>query len=103
MPRALIIILNTEEDLTLKELSCADKVPRLTKQRAIALRLNAHGWNVPQIAQYLGWAQQTVRCKRDELAGRVFEDEYELAIAVIEGIENRALQGQYQVKRFMFN
>jgi transposase len=61
MPRALKIILTTEEDLTLKELSCADKVPRRTKQRAIALRLNAHGWNVPEIAQYLGWAQQTVR------------------------------------------
>lgn len=41
--------------------------------------------------------------KRDELAGRVFEDEYELAIAIIEGIENRAMQGQYQVERFMFN
>ncbi|MDM9582982.1 transposase [Nostoc sp. GT001] len=41
--------------------------------------------------------------KRDELAGRVFDDEYELAIAIIEGIENRAVQGQYQVERFMFN
>lgn len=61
MPSALRIILTTEEDLTLKELSCADKVPHRTKQRAIALRLNAHGWNVPQIAKYLGWAQQTVR------------------------------------------
>ncbi|MEH2463547.1 helix-turn-helix domain-containing protein [Nostoc sp.] len=27
----------------------------------IALRLNAHGWNVPQVVEYLGWAQQTVR------------------------------------------
>lgn len=61
MPSALRIILTAEEDLTLKELSCADKVPRRTKQRAIGLRLNAHGWNVPQIAEYLGWAQQTVR------------------------------------------
>ena len=41
--------------------------------------------------------------KRDELACRVFEDEYELAIAIIEGIENRATQGHYQVERFMFN
>ena len=47
-----------------------------------------------------------------ELACRVFEDEYELAIAlcavplaiaIIEGIENRAAQGHYQVERFMFN
>jgi len=67
MPSALRIILTAEEDRTLKELSCADKVPRRTKQRAMpsavnyALRLNAHGWNVPQVAEYLGWAQQTVR------------------------------------------
>ncbi|WP_339378448.1 hypothetical protein [Calothrix sp. NIES-2100] len=47
MPSALRIILTAEEDRTLKELSCADQVPRRTKQRAIALRLNAHGWNVP--------------------------------------------------------
>jgi hypothetical protein len=47
MQSALRIILTAEEDRTLKELSCADKVPRRTRQRAIALRLNAHGWNVP--------------------------------------------------------
>ena len=41
--------------------------------------------------------------KLDELASRVFEDEYDLAIAIINGIENRAAQGQYQVERFMFN
>lgn len=41
--------------------------------------------------------------KRDELASRVFEDEYDLALAIIDGIENRATQGQYQVERFTFN
>ncbi|WP_279432940.1 hypothetical protein [Nostoc sp. 106C] len=41
--------------------------------------------------------------KRDELAVRVFEDEYELAIAIIEGINHRAKQGQYPVERLMFN
>lgn len=41
--------------------------------------------------------------KRDELAGQVFEDEYELAIAIINGINNRANHGQYQVERFTFN
>lgn len=39
----------------------ANGVPVRIKQRAIALRLNAHGWNVPKIAEYLEWAQQTVR------------------------------------------
>ncbi|MDZ7993696.1 MAG: hypothetical protein RMX69_15910 [Nostoc sp. EspVER01] len=41
--------------------------------------------------------------KRDELAGQVFEDEYELAIAIMDGINHRAKQGQYQVERFTFN
>ncbi|WP_158680608.1 hypothetical protein [Nostoc sp. 'Lobaria pulmonaria (5183) cyanobiont'] len=41
--------------------------------------------------------------RRDELAGQVFEDEYELAIAIINGINNRANHRQYQVERFTFN
>lgn len=54
-------VLNSEEDRTLLELSCADGVPERTKQRGTAVRLNAYGWNVPQIAQYLDWHQHTVR------------------------------------------
>ena len=45
----------------MRELSCANSVPQRTKQRAMALRLNAYGWNVPGIAKYLEWAEQTVR------------------------------------------
>jgi putative transposase len=41
--------------------------------------------------------------KRDELAGQIFEDEYELASALIDGINHKAKQGQYSVERFMFN
>ncbi len=41
--------------------------------------------------------------KTHELAGRIFEDEYDLALAVIEGVEARAQQGQYATKRFLFN
>ena len=33
----------------------------VTALSAIALRLNAYGWNVPKITQYLDWAEQTVR------------------------------------------
>jgi transposase len=61
MPAPLRIKLNETEDETLKELSYADSVPRRTKARATALRLNAQGWNVPDIAEHLGWSQQTVR------------------------------------------
>lgn len=61
MPAPLRIKLNDAEDKTLKALSYADSVPRRTKSRATALRMNAQGWNVPDIAEHLGWTQQSVR------------------------------------------
>lgn len=61
MPAPIRVTLNTEEARTLLELSCADGVPLRTKQRALVIRLNAHGWNAPQIAQYLDWHEHTVR------------------------------------------
>lgn len=53
MPAALRVKLNPEEERTLRELSSANGVPVRIKQRALAVRLNAHGWNVPKIAEYL--------------------------------------------------
>ena len=41
--------------------------------------------------------------KRQELGGYVFEDEYDLALAIIEGLENRGQQGNYFVERLLFN
>ncbi len=41
--------------------------------------------------------------KTHELAGRIFEDEYDLAIAVIDGVEARAQRGKYYTERFLFN
>lgn len=38
-----------------------------------------------------------------ELVGRMFEDEYELALAVIERVEACAQRGNYDIKRFLFN
>ena len=61
MPAALKITLTTEENQTLQELEVAQTVPRRTKQRAMALRLNAKGWKVKEIADYLKWAESTVR------------------------------------------
>lgn len=61
MPAALRITLTTEENKTLQELEVAQAVPRRTKQRATALRLNAKGWKVSAIADYLEWAESTVR------------------------------------------
>ncbi|MBD2612387.1 transposase [Nostoc punctiforme FACHB-252] len=37
--------------------------------------------------------------KRYELSSHIFDDEYELAIALIETIENRANNGNYSVER----
>ena len=61
MPAPLRISLSLEEDITLQELSTANGVPRRTKLRATAVRLNASGWNVPKIAVYLKQSPQTVR------------------------------------------
>lgn len=43
------------------------------------------------------------RLKEDELAGRMFETEYDLAIAVIEAIDSRNAKKGLQVERFHFN
>lgn len=41
--------------------------------------------------------------KRDELASRVFEDEVDLAHAIMTGIETRGQRGGCSVERFIFN
>lgn len=61
MPAGLKIALTLDEDLTLKELELGKEVPRRTKHRASVLRLNSRGWTVKAIADYLGWAESTVR------------------------------------------
>ena len=41
--------------------------------------------------------------KTHELAGRMFEDEYDLALAVMDGVEVRGHRGRYSTERFKFN
>lgn len=41
--------------------------------------------------------------KSDELCGRMFEDEYELALAAVDGVEARGQRGGYTTERFRFN
>ena len=43
------------------------------------------------------------RLKEDEIAGRMFEDEYDLAMAVIEAVDSRAEGAGYQAFRFRFD
>lgn len=40
--------------------------------------------------------------KRESFASRLFEDEYDLALALIEAIEQRGHKGNYAVERFKF-
>ena len=61
MPVPLQIHLSEEDDRRLEDLSYSNQVRRRSKQRATALRLNACGWNVKQVAEYLDWAEQIVR------------------------------------------
>lgn len=41
--------------------------------------------------------------KTHEIAGQMFEDEYDLAIAVMAGMEARSINSGYTLKRFKFN
>ena len=41
--------------------------------------------------------------KADELAGQMFEDELDLAYAVIDGVETRAQRANYTTEQFKFN
>ncbi|MBV9387901.1 MAG: transposase [Chroococcidiopsidaceae cyanobacterium CP_BM_ER_R8_30] len=47
--------------------------------------------------------EEWLHLKYDELAAQVFEDEYELALALFEAIEARGRRGGYPVERFKFN
>ena len=47
--------------------------------------------------------EQWLHLKRDELQGRVYGDEYELVLGIIEGMNHRAEQNNYKVERFTFN
>ena len=46
---------------------------------------------------------QWLHLKRQELAARVFDDEYDLTLAIIQGLENRGQQNNFAVERLMFN
>lgn len=41
--------------------------------------------------------------KTHEIAGRMFEDEYDIAMAVMDGMEARSVAGDYALERFKFN
>lgn len=46
--------------------------------------------------------EQWHQLKIHEIAGQMFEDEYDLAMAVIQGMETRSQSGEYTLERFKF-
>ena len=46
---------------------------------------------------------QWLHLKRDELRGRVFQDEYDLVEGIIFGMNHRGEEGGFEVERFIFN
>lgn len=57
----------------------------------------------PYSAQMNRIEDQWHQLKTHEIAGQIFEDEYDLAIAVIKGMETRSQTGGYTLERFRFN
>jgi hypothetical protein len=41
--------------------------------------------------------------KEHEIAGQMFDNEYDLALAVMEGMKARSEAGNYHLERFIFN
>lgn len=70
MPAPLRIILTQADDEMLSELRVATTVPQRTRDRAHMLRLNAQGWNVPDIAEMFECHQHTVRATIKRWQGR---------------------------------
>ena len=60
MGARLRVFLTQKQDKTLLNLRTAN-IPQKVKDRALVIRLNAHGWYVERIAAHFNWASQTVR------------------------------------------
>ena len=41
--------------------------------------------------------------KTHDIAGRMFEDEHDLVLAIMDGMEARSVKGGYILERFKFN
>ena len=70
MPAPIRVILSTEEFEMLRELRLATTVPQRTRDRAHLLRLNAQGWNTPELAELFEIHPHTVRTTIKRWEGR---------------------------------
>jgi hypothetical protein len=60
MGARLRVFLTQKQDKTLLHLRTAN-IPQKVKDRALVIRLNAHGWYVENITAHFNWPSQTVR------------------------------------------
>lgn len=74
-----------------------ERIPVWSKQGLVLFFLPPYSPEMNRIEE------QWLHLKRQELAGRVFDDEYDLSLAIIQGLENRGQQGNFSVKRLTFN
>jgi len=61
MPAPVRVVLNEEEDRTLRELRLASTVSQRVRDRGHIVRLNAQGWNAPALADIFEYCEHTVR------------------------------------------
>ena len=57
----------------------------------------------PYCSQMNRIEEQWHQLRTHEIAGRMFEDEYDLALAIMDGMEARSVKGGYTLERFKFN
>lgn len=73
-------------------------------QQVIWERLGLYIFFLPKYCSEMNRIEtEWLRLKADELAGQMFEDEYDLALAVIEGIEARSQLAGCTAQRYRFN
>jgi len=63
----------------------------------VDIRWNVLGLNHPSYLE-----GQWHQLKTHEISGRMFDNEYDLALAVMDGMEARSQQGGYTLERFRF-
>ncbi len=63
MPAPLKVNLSVQEDQQLLELRRTTGVQQRVKDRTEVVLLNAHGWSVAQIAEYLKLSPHTIRAR----------------------------------------
>ena len=61
-------------------------------------------FSCPRIApKSTGLRSNGINLRPMKLRSRMFEDEYDLALAVMDGMEARSVKGGYALERFKFN